>query len=219
MKTASWILVFVLGFGSLFSFGQLPKPWGPFKNYLAKSREGQPEAVLVSFAEVCRLNPKAAERHFAQSSRDGFKSVHGLSHALENEDDAVDDYYETAEVWIDGHSTLVEVWGLDLELGMQSRTVYCLKNGQIQSVQEIDWEFFEGESIKGPIPPHWTGYEQRWRRTSPKGYTRVLRRYVNELERPVPEPDEFQSPSPERDSPIGFSWSDLHLPKSFSQPR
>ena len=212
MKRVSQVLIFLLGFGSLLSFSQLPKPWGLFKNYLVKSKHGQPEAAVVRLAGACSLNLKLAKRRFAQSSGSALMSVHDLSHALENEDYATDDSYVTMEVWSDGSSALVEEWAIDLELGGQSRTLYCLKNSQIQYVEEIDWEFFEGESINGTIPPHWSGYEQRWKRTSPNGYTRVLLRYVNELERTIPLPDEFQRPSPERDSPDSLKWDDLHIP-------
>jgi hypothetical protein len=205
--------VLLAGLGSSISFAQNKQPQDPFRRYLAGIRANQPEAALMRFAVECGVNLNRNKARYAQAPSEKFQVVMNLAHALEDQET---DYYGTVAVWKDGQNVLVEYWGLDLELGTQLRTFYCLRDKQIQIVEDIDWAYFEGEGINGPIKAHWTGYEQRWKRKSKNSYSTVLLRYVNLRENEIPKPtNDYEIPYASKTFPEMYSWQDLKLPPTL----
>jgi len=213
MRNIFPVLTLLAGLGSSISFAQNTQLQDPFRRYLAGIRANQPETALVRFAGECGVNLNRREARYAQAPGEKFQVVVDLSHALEDQET---DYYATVSVWEDGQKVLVEYWGLDLELGTQLRALYCLSDGQIQLVEDIDWAYFEGEGINGPIKAHWTGYEQRWKRKTANSYSKVLLRYVNLKEREIPKPaNDYEIPYASKIFPEMYSWEDLKLPSAL----
>jgi hypothetical protein len=213
MKNFFPVLALLAGLGSSISFAQTAPQTDPFHKYLSGIRVGKPETALVRFAGQCKVDIQSSKHHFAQLPGEKWKEVKSLAHALSDQET---DGYVTAAVWTQGQRVLVELWDLDLELGSQRRQFFCLDGGQIQAVEQIDWQYFEGEDLAGPIKPHWLGYEQRWKRNSTARYSVVLLRYVNQLEHSVPKPvDENQVPETGDVWPKALTWKDLKMPDSL----
>jgi hypothetical protein len=141
--------------------------------------------------------------------------VKDLNNALE---DMSKDYYGTVTVWTNRRNVLVVSFGVDAELalGSQRRSLFCLANGQIQDIEILDWEYFAGEGLNGPINPHWLGYEQRWKRASDNSYSTLLQHYVDRWEHSVAQPIDYEKSEFETDTlPRQFSWDDLKLPSAL----
>jgi hypothetical protein len=215
MRSKLSVLLLVLTLLSSFSVAQSVKPLSPFERYLTRVRSGEPEPSLVRFATECGVDLKTTTPHFAKAPGNKWLMVKSFAHALEDQEM---DYYGTATVWTSNRMILIEYWGVDLEqgMGMQARKLFCLRDRQIQQVEQIDWEFFEYESIKGPIKAHWLGYEQRWSRRSETSYTHILSRYIDRSERTVTKPEnEAEIPDASDESPNVFTWEDMKLPSTL----
>jgi len=213
MKRWLTVLAVLLGLGSSISFAQDASQSDPFHNYLAGIKTGKPEAALVRFAAQCGVNLNKSGARYAQSPGDTWQVVTNLVHALEDQET---DFYATVAVWTDAQNVLIEYWSLDLELGTQLRSFYCLRNGQIQMVEDLDWAYFEGEGTNGPIKAHWAGYEQRWKRKSLSSYSTVILRYVNMKEQEIPKPtNEYEIPYASKTFPEMYRWEDLRLPPTL----
>jgi hypothetical protein len=213
MKKWLPVLVCFAGLGSSFFFGQPSNQSDPFHRYLTGLKTGKPEGDLVRFAAECGVDLQKTKPHFAQAPGKKFLVVKDLTGALTDQET---DYYATVDVRSGPHGTLVEYWGMDLELGSQLRKLYCLKDQQIQLEENFDWAFFEGEGPKGPIKAHWLGYEQRWKRQAARSYSPVLLRYVDIEGRTVQEPqDQDERPAASEVFPSAFIWEDLKLPSEL----
>jgi hypothetical protein len=207
------VLVLLAGLGCSISFAQGKQPQDPFRRYVAGIKANQQEAALVRFAGECGVNLNRHKARYAQAPAEKFQVVTNFAHALEDQET---DYYATISVWEDAQNVLVGYWGLDLELGTQLRTFYCLRDGQIQMVEDIDWDYFEGEGINGPIKAHWTGYEQRWKRKSANSYSTILVRYVNLKKKEIPKPaNDYEIPYASKTFPKMYRWEDLKLPSTL----
>jgi|CZKF01.1.fsa_nt_gi hypothetical protein len=213
MKSWLSVLALLAWLGNSVSGAQGKQLQDPFRCYLAGIIANQPEAALVRFAAECGINLNKHRARYAQAPGDKFQVVKNLVHALEDQET---DYYATVAVWKDTQNILVEYWGLDLELGTQLRKFYCLRDGQIQMVEDIDWAYFEGEGINGPIKAHWAGYEQRRKRKSESSYSTVLLRYVNLKEKEIPKPtNDYEIPYASQTFPEMYRWEDLKLPPTL----
>lgn len=207
------VLVFFAGLGSCFSFAQAVSQTDPFHRYLSGVKAGKPEGALTRFAQECGVDLQVTKPRFAKAPGGNWIVVKDLARALDNQET---DYFGTVAVWTSARRTLVEYWGVDLELGSQLRKFSCLQESQIQLVEHVDWAFFEGEGLKGHVRAHWLGYEQRWKRKSVTSYSTVLLRYVNLREQPVPTPkEEDEVPYASEVFPKELSWEDLKLPTTL----
>ncbi|HMD75967.1 MAG TPA: hypothetical protein VKG86_01200 [Terracidiphilus sp.] len=213
MKHCLPVLAIFVGLGCSISPAQGKQQVDPFRRYLADIKANQPEAALVRFAAECGVDLNKHRARYAQAPGDKLHVVTNLAHALVDQET---DYYATVAVWKAAQNVLVEYWGLDLELGTQLRTFYCLRDGQIQMVEDLDWAYFEGEGINGPIKAHWAGYEQRWKRKSESSYSTVLLRYVNLWEKEIPKPaNDYEIPYASKSFPEMYRWEDLKLPPAL----
>jgi hypothetical protein len=213
-----WLAVMgvLLGLEICLSVAQASKQSDPFHSYLSELRTGRYGTGLVRFATECGVNLKTIRPRYAQApNNEEWKVVKNLKNALE---DMSKDYYGTVTVWTNPRTVLVAYFGVDAELalGSQRRSLFCLANGKIQETEILDWEYFAGEDLNGPIKPHWLGYERRWKRNSENSYSTLLQHYVDRGEHSIAQPIDSEKSLFETDSfPSQFSWEDLKLPSTL----
>ena len=162
----------------------------------------------MRFAAECSVDVSAVPPRFADLPdnswlfvKDLYKGLHGLQ----------TDFFGTAEVWQQSNRVLVEMWEMELDVGSESRLLYCFERRSITRVESVDWTLPLTDE-QGKANPGW-GYEQSWRVGSDGKYQVTLSQFVDMRERTITEP-KLDSDVKDRLNwtPTVKTWKDLELP-------
>lgn len=207
-----WLPILALfgGIWSSFSLSQQTATTSAFDRYIANTRAGRSEPAMTRLASQCGVALNRSHVRFAEMSGETWKLVKRLPAGRADQET---DFFSTAAVWNAGTKAVVEIWWMDAEAGEEMRTLYCIKNREIVSGEQIDWVVPRDEDDDPRTAESGWTYEIRWRIEQRKFFKTVLERFVDENERPIFKPKlGANAPRTFGLIPEKLQWSDLKLP-------
>lgn len=171
MRKALPVLLALVGFGSSFSFSQVPASpkrefQSPLDSYIDSLRNHQISPAASDFAKICGVKLDVASHRFAFSNDDAgtWRIVANLPEAYDN---IGMDLIGTAEVWKGSGGIVVEIWNAALDVGGFGRTFYCFdKSGRLNVQDDINFQFPDEGSP-------W-GMHDRWALQPGRGFQAVI---------------------------------------------
>ena len=183
MKMYFPVLAVLLGLGSSISSAQIHPPKDPFDRYLAETTAGKREPAFVRFSQECGIDLGASSVRYATRPDNEWKRTRDLSNAL---DGLETDFFATVAVNTAGEKSLVEMWTMELDVGIESRTFYCLDNQKVTRIEATEWTLpVTDEEEK--TNPGW-GYKQLWNLAKSGKFQRTQHGFVDWFEIPMNDP-------------------------------
>ena len=211
MTRFSLILVSFVGLGSFVSSIQAQSQTDPFRRYLAIIKAASYEPAVEKFAGNCGLDLRTSSVRYADRPENKWIAVKSLAGALRGLET---DFFATVAVWKKQDRVVIETWDMELDVGSESRVLYCLHSGVITSMQAIDWDLPVTDERGANMG--W-GFRQSWRLEAPKHLKAGPATYVDLHERPIRKP-KFDGDMDSRYwIPKNYVWSDLELPSELLQ--
>jgi hypothetical protein len=165
----------------------------PFDRYLTAVHHHRIEASELAFLNKCGVNATAAKRILGVGNNGSWSRTSDPTKAMAHLET---DFFNTAEVcWQNGQARVVNFWALELDVGSESNTAYCLDvAGKIQFAQSTN-AYTPTDGGSGG----WT-YRQQIQLNDTGTIVRKSGGFINERGEPIP------GPKLDADDEKNFNW-------------
>ncbi|MFZ1085893.1 MAG: hypothetical protein WAN35_13090 [Terracidiphilus sp.] len=185
----------------------------PFNQYLESIKASRAEPALLRVAQECGVDLNTVAPHYADLPdntwilvKDLAKSVHGIE----------SDFFATAAVWHQSDRILVELWEMQLDAQIETRSFYCLNQRKIKTIESLNWTLPEVMQ-NGIKKPGW-GHEQHWKVTETGNLERIFQSFIDFGGNTINEPKlDAQARKDLLWKPTVRRWNDLELPSTLLQ--